>query len=79
MAGSKKKARCECFDKHDGHPLVTGVWPGVSLGDSGRCTNVERLQRLYRIDMADESGTGMCGHCARDAYESGLYVNARGR
>lgn len=77
MAGSKAKARCECFDQMDGHPLSKPV--RTTLLHTQRCTNVERLQQLYRVDMEDQSGTGMCGHCARDAYESGLYVNARGR
>lgn len=56
---------CQCSDMQcPTHPLMN------------RCANVGN-QRLYRIDMADDSGTQMCVQCADDAYESGLFSDTR--
>lgn len=59
MTGSRKHARCECYDRTDGH--------------LERCENVERLRTLYRIDMEDRSGTAFCALCYGFAAESGLF------
>ena len=39
---------------------------------SGKCTR-EITMRLFRIDMADETGTTMCDLCGGDAFESGVF------
>lgn len=38
----------------------------------GRCRNAGRVL-LYRIDMADETGTLFCEPCADDAASTALY------
>jgi hypothetical protein len=52
--------KCECVDQ--GCPEHRGV----SCDNDAVCT-------LYRIDMADETGTRFCGNCAADAMEFGLF------
>lgn len=39
---------------------------------SGKCHN-HATETLYRVDMADETGTALCEACASDAYDSGLF------
>jgi hypothetical protein len=90
MAGSVKHRQCECEDRYDGHPMaphdcmqdhlmkLEGEDPGVTCKRApGRCTNVERLRTLYRVDMEDHSGVAFCGHCASDAEDSGLFTGRR--
>ena len=42
------------------------------------CTE-EALNILYRIDMADETGTAFCHGCGDDAYDSGLFTSEAGQ
>lgn len=53
--------RCECADS--ACPVHRGK----------HCSKVEATVVLYRVDMADESGTAFCSACADDAGASGLY------
>jgi hypothetical protein len=71
MSGSNKHERCECYDFRDGHPEKPAEANRV---ESGRCSTVGRLRRLYRVDMYDdEKGMAFCAHCAADAEASGLF------
>ena len=50
--------KCECTD------------PGCGCG--GKCHGLGEY-RLYRIDMEDKTGTGMCDSCSDDASDSGVF------
>jgi hypothetical protein len=50
---------CECSDCQCGHC-------------AGRCVEASDYT-LYRVDMADYTGTAMCEGCAEDAIASGLF------
>ena len=57
--------RCECADPGClGHVKVS------------KCT-YGAWSTVYRIDMADETGTRMCETCAGDALESGVFTTSR--
>ena len=56
--------RCQCCDK--GCPCCHG-----SCSNAGTHT-------LYRMDMADETGTLMCDGCGDDAFASGLFQSKCG-
>jgi len=43
---------------------------------AGRCVE-ESDYTLYRVDMADYTGTAFCEDCAADAMESGLFSEER--
>ena len=58
---SKNLGSCQCSDP--GCPVHKG---------SENCENIA-THVMYRIDMADETGTPMCDDCANDAFESGLF------
>ena len=68
--------KCECSDTgcsvHKGQAEcpVTGLHPAQDEHDSSPNYGVY----LYRIDMDDRTGTFMCGQCATDALESGLFT-----
>jgi hypothetical protein len=53
---------CECTD--DSCPSHEG---------KNRCTVLSTVT-LYRVDMADETGTRFCNECCEDALESGLFT-----
>lgn len=52
--------RCECRD--GGCPVC-----------HGKCKAAAELT-LYRVDMEDQTGTDMCGACAADALDSGVFT-----
>lgn len=58
--------RCECSDRG------CRVHQGVST-----CRN-EGTERLYRVDIEDRTGTGMCQACAGDATDCGLFTDMPG-
>jgi len=53
---------CECTD------------PGCSAHRGADCPVIADCTVLYRVDMADESGTAMCDKCADDAFSTGLFT-----
>jgi hypothetical protein len=57
----KVKLTCECSDS--GCPVKHG---------SKGCRKTAAYI-VYRVDMADETGTPMCQKCAEDAMDSGLF------
>lgn len=64
MAAKRKRGNCQCAD--------TGC--SVHAGESTCKNGCKSL--LYRVDMADQSGTWFCSKCAADAMESGLFRHA---
>ena len=58
-SASENDVLCECSDCQCGHC-------------AGRCVETADYT-LYRVDMADYTGTAFCEGCAADAIESGLY------
>jgi len=52
---------CECGD------------PGCPVHKGSEKCSAKPTQRLYRIDMEDETGTDMCDGCAEDAMDSGVF------
>lgn len=57
-------SKCECSD------IGCSMHKGIDE-HSALATTI-----LYRIDMIDETGTAMCGGCADDAYESGVFTDS---
>jgi hypothetical protein len=53
-------ARCECSD------------PGCPCC-KGKCRH-EATETVFRVDMEDWTGTDMCGGCADDALDSGVFT-----
>ena len=53
-------SRCECSD------------PGCPCC-GGSCRKA-MVTTVYRVDMDDDTGTGMCERCCEDALESGVFT-----
>ena len=63
MSKLKRQHPCECSD------------PGCKCHKGKSYCRKSGTRLLYRVDMgADLTGTAMCGCCAEDAHESGLFT-----